>query len=400
MGRHVLRPPGWGCWRVLLLVGSLFRLCNAAELPRRFLFISSPTEGNVYYSRVPSAREMTAKAKHHVAHVAKILIDGQFSVCKGSKCNEDSDMGLKSPTGLALYQRLDAATLFIADAEAKNIYAYEISGGATDFEEPPSEFWGGPPRPYGPGDELMVGRQRRVAQGIDGLQGLAVDSEGNLFYAVSGGQINKIAAANIPATGHAKEADASEALYSTDDSELVSTPIALAADGYHLYWANQAGGQIPGSVVTATEQLPGQKAVEPRILAANGNGAFGVCLGRGNIFYSAETAAMFAVKTSGGAIAQVNGEFGQPRGCVFDSESTLYVADTAQNAIYSMPAVSNLRAVRTIKRVINVTAPDQVSIFRGTKYPLKGPIQDCYSAASQQNIGLIGLLLSIGLLAI
>jgi len=364
-----------------LVVGLLGVLAAAdyGKLGTRFLLISSPSTGNVYYSELPSEQILYKPLrKRNDPPEAKLLIDGELSKCKGSECDDNSDEGLKSPTGLALYKGPSATTLFVSDAGSENIYAYEIAryGGAFDVS-----------------DGIKVGRQRRVRQGVQGANGLVVDGAGNLFYTTSSGKVEMISAAAIAhATGSGGNAS-SAVLYDSRDYDAIDNPSDIATDGYHLFWTNIAGGMKSGSVADALKtpqesdtmmvHTGTQRVGDPRPLAANGNGAWGVCYARGNVFYTAEQS-LFAVPAAGGSIAEVTHQLQQPRGCAFDGEATLYVADSAAGAIFSLVASPTLRAVRHLNRVVSVESPSQVVVFDARGWKLKDEAIGEYRSGATQ----------------
>ena len=89
-----------------------------------------------------------------------------------------------------------------------------------------------------------------------------------------------------------------------------------------------------------------------------------MCAARDAIFFSDANASFYAVKKVGGSIASVTSSMAAPRGCVFDRENTVYVADTEGNAVYSMPAgFVQLRAVRHIFKAYEVDSPSQVALY-------------------------------------
>eukprot|EP00929_Paragymnodinium_shiwhaense_P002136 TRINITY_DN102332_c0_g1_i1.p1 TRINITY_DN102332_c0_g1~~TRINITY_DN102332_c0_g1_i1.p1 ORF type:complete len:388 (-),score=71.98 TRINITY_DN102332_c0_g1_i1:94-1257(-) len=351
-----------------------FDLAAAGSSPTRFLFVASPSTSNVYYVELPPTGLVTNAT-------ARVLIDGQASTCT-QNCNEGAELGLKTPTGLALFRGPDSTTLYVSDKEAQNIYAYEIAGGSSPTHP---LWWLGFSTP-GPGSGLEVGAQRLVVEGVEGVSGIDVDASGNLFFTIESGQVQMVSAGSLD--GKSAENVTTTAIYSSDKSPTVSSPVDVVTDGSNIFWANMAGGEIPGTVVTGPES-----SGTPRALAANGNGAMGICRAKGTIYYSGDATTLFAVKPGGGAIAQVSTNFEKPRGCAFDGENTLYVADEA-GAVYSLPAIATLRATRKLRRVATVEAPMDVEIFTPTGHGLLGPMLKLYSAAPERRALSVGVLLA------
>lgn len=263
-------------------------------------------------------------------------------------CPADSNLGLRSPKGLAVFQSQNASVLYVSDDEAQNIYAYDLQYSSSK-------------RGVG---TLSAGAQRRVCEGVQGgTPWLAVDGLGNLFFAAGeSGQVQMISVADLfsgnPATP--------KVLYASDQA-TVSTPGGIATDNYFVYWTNQDAGESAGTVVRAYETVPANPATAsttyPKQLAANAAAAVSVCLARDVVFYTGITTSLFAVKRDGGSIAEVSNKFGQPRGCIYDTEGTLYVTD-GDGSIYSLPAnFVTLRVVRRLTKVMTVNDPWQPAIF-------------------------------------
>ena len=78
-----------------------------------------------------------------------------------------------------------------------------------------------------------------------------------------------------------------------------------------------------------------QSALEVSEIAKNSNKAYGVCLSQNNVFYTSSQSFMYGVKKSGGAIATVSDKLLGPRGCAWDGDGTVFVADKTAKAIYS-----------------------------------------------------------------
>jgi len=194
---------------------------------------------------------------------------------------------------------------------------------------------------------------------------MAVDGYGNLFFTTSeDGAIH-----TLPASEMAKGSQSTETLYSAE-SASVRGPAGIVADGFFLYWANRQGDTTSGVVARAPERRT-EGSVAPEVLAANSDLyqeiAVNVCLARDNLFFTGESEYLFAVKSAGGMIANVSRAFSAPKGCAYDGESTLYVADAGSNAVYSLPAnMAALRPIRHVSKVASVEGPDQIAIFHSS----------------------------------
>jgi len=321
--------------------------------------MTSTADSNVYYTALPSFEDLARSGGEHHASDVHVLIDGEAASCNtssSSDCNADSDLGLRTPAGVAVHQRSSGATLFVSDVEAGNIYAYSL---------------------WGSDGVLHVGRQRRVAEsvGSSGLR-LAVDNYGVLYF--TGNQDNHVSKID---TSSGNSANFTEVVYDSGATDVVSTPGGVAVDNFFVYWGNEANGNSVGAVgkgLERPEEVSAFAAGEnssagtdsnqtattyPTALTSNTATVNGVCLARDNLFYTAADSKLYAVKAGGGSVTEVY-TFSSPQGCKYDSEGTLYVADSTDNAIYAMPAnFLTLRSLSSVSKVANVTAPSQLAIF-------------------------------------
>jgi len=321
--------------------------------PQRFLIISSPETHNVYYAALPSLHDLTQPLQSRAPIEAKVLIDGLSSRCSGTWCYEDSDRGLLSPAGIAVQQGCGKGLLYVSDTQIQDLFVYDLSVGV--------------------GGSLLIGPQRRVRQGIAGeAEWLAVDGLGNLFLtAPQKGQVGSISSSSLFSGSNLSEP--ATVLFDASGSPSVAAPAGVASDGFFVYWANQNGDSTAGTlargpqrVAAATERLPEPAAISTGAYEAR---ASNVCLARDSAFYTGETASLFGVKIQGvdaGNVTEISHELTQPRGCAYDGESTLYVADHGADAVYSLAAnMLRLRKVRQLAKVVSVQRPSQLAVFAG-----------------------------------
>jgi len=341
------------------------------ERPQRYLITSSPGMGNVYYAGLPSFHDLTLPPAERPVSQASVLIDGFGSRCKGWSCNEASDLGLRAPRGLALHQACDGrAVLYVSDTEAENIYAYTLTGK-----------WG----------SLQVGSQRRVRMGVPGgAPWLAVDGLGNLFYTTKkAGLVEMISAESL---AHRASPEPVTLYSAAEFGAAVSGPAGVVADNFYVYWANQPRGEVGafGTLVraperslarTAKREAAGRLPPRPQALVGASDSstatASNICLARENLFFtgtgSGSTHSLFATKIRGGSVAEISNSFTRASGCVYDDETTLYVADAGDDAIYSLPAnFASLRAMRHLRKAVAVPEPHQLAIFSPGR-----PIEEC-----------------------
>lgn len=359
--------------RHILSVIAAVTVVSLSTRAKQYLIVTSPDTNNVYYAELPSFHDLTLPINERPVVETKTLIDGEASKCTGDSCTSDSNLGLLRPQGLALHHGSEVDTLYVSDGETKNIYAYQVVQDSDG--------------------NLSAGEQKRVKTEVDGgADWLSVDGLGNLYYSqteakkiemISFEQLQNTLAGNATATD----------VYGADDATNVAGPLGVAADAYNLYWANQDGGGDAGTIVKATSKTAGT----PTPIVAEPAKAFGICIANGNAFFTSETRSLYAVRTDGGTVQEVSSKFETPRGCVYDKANTLYVADSAANAVYSLPATfKTLRPVRRLTKVMTVETPMQLAIFQGTADDLTWRAM-LPSAASKSSCVLSSLAVVLGM---
>lgn len=339
------------------------------------MIVSSPTEGNILYKALPGFETRSKLDAEYQVGGMSVLINGALK-CMGTTCDENSDQGLRTPQGIALWHGGNTRTLYVSDCDAKNIYKYDLTVVPANEDQAPL---------------LHAGTQSPVLRNVPGgARWLTTDGLGNLFFSVEEkNEIQKIDVASLngkPGTAVAK------VLYTQAGSPAVSGPGGIYADNFFLYWSNKANGQAAGTIVKAYERPKASAlfaAKFPKVLAQNLDRAFGVCAVKDTIYFTHENAGLYAVEKGGGAIAEVSAEFQQPRGCSWDGDGGLYVADKKANAIYRLPAnFQDLRVVKHITKVADVTAPCQVLILTAPQHSVE-PKKDDATAASVLGVMLV-----------
>lgn len=252
-----------------------------------FLFVSAPRDGRVAY--VP----LDAKNAKPITLI---------------------ETGLKHPQGIAIDQK--RKRLFVTDPDARKIYRYQIAvnGKALSTD----------------------GAQTVVSHDVES-RWVAVDSWGNVFFTEEpGNTIRKIAADQV-----LRGTGISEIVYGADSILQVSDPGGIAVDNFHLYWTNKQNGMLAGVVVKGAEvpvQPVGQDAIS--VLATSGASgniqkAYGICTALDTVYYTDSEQKLWGVKKNGGAPKEIANTLTNPRGCVYDGDGTVYVADRSANKIFA-----------------------------------------------------------------
>lgn len=256
---------------------------------------------------------------------------------------------MQNPTALALRQRGGGrGTLYVSDEGAGKIFAYDITTS-----------WRGYSLEAGPQHTVV---SNLTKDGVGGATGLAVDGLGNLFYTLGkAGKVQLLSKQSL-----ASKEPVAKTLYSAKSLPAVAAPTGIVADSFNVFWANKQGTAKTGTVMqaaSATKSVPRAVTDKSDVYKAM---ALNLCLARDNLFFTGETPSLFAVKAAGGDAVEIFTNFSEPRGCTYDDESTLYVADSGRNAVMSLPA--NLVALRPIKHLAQVATaekPSHVVVFSG-----------------------------------
>lgn len=207
---------------------------------------------------------------------------------------------------------------------------------------------------------------------------VAVDSSGNLFFAAFNQlwTLSATAASDRISAGSTSADDLTpkespegqtktfELLYDGGNVKGVNTPQGIAVDGYHLFWANGQNGQQDGSVVQGLENPDGSSEVTT--LSTNLATAHGVCLSAVRIFYTDAEQKVYSTKLNGGAVTTVTDKLQKPRGCAFDGDGTIFIADNEANKIVSFSGSGiNLGGRRLALVTDKAKEPFGVAVYHG-----------------------------------
>lgn len=271
-----------------------------------FLLISTPQSGKVQYVRVPQNGDISSATKHTLL-----------------------DEGLQHPQGLAIDHK--RKRLFVADPDVQKIYSYTLSVN---------------------GDTISTdGRQTIVADGSES-RWVAVDGLGNVFFSNEPkSEILKITMQRM-----VRGSTIPEVMYSGKNLTQVNHPGGVAVDNFHVYWSNKRYGTQAGTIVKGSEvkdpSMPSAFNID--VIAKNSPKSYGVCLALNNVFFTDSEKSIYGVKKAGGKVVEVNNQLKKPRGCVWDGDGTVFVADREQNAIFSFKGNMGIITQADVKKELEI----------------------------------------------
>lgn len=255
----------------------------------KWLIVSAPRAGEVAYKKIGS--------------------DGGF--LSNNSMQSLISVGLVHPQGLAIDQR--TSQLLIADPDSKQILAYKLTGS---------------------GDTLTAELAQPVMRLVE-ARWVAVDGLGNIYATDEpSNRVLKISAAQVD------QGDTTPSvLYDGLSLSQVSGPGGIAVDNFYTYWVNKQIGTQAGSLIKgSTVSQPTSLLASVETLARNTDKSYGICAALDNIYYTQPEGLIFGVKKTGShesSVHTITSQLKMPRGCAWDGEETIYVADRAANAVFS-----------------------------------------------------------------
>ncbi|CAK0883156.1 unnamed protein product [Prorocentrum cordatum] len=124
-------------------------------------------------------------------------------------------------------------------------------------------------------------------------------------------------------------------LYEAGAGANIGTPAGVASDGVEVFWTNQEGGIVNGSV---TGGLVEPQAISKTITVANVTAnAYGIALTSTQVLFTDKENFVYIVSKSGGAVTALTSGLHSPRGLVWNGYYTSFVADSGSDAVFSFP---------------------------------------------------------------
>lgn len=313
--------PGMISTRCILLLSSLLALRASAfgEAPK-YLIVTAPSRSTIAYVKLPASG-----APPTPGEPMRTLID----------------KGIQVPQGIAVDEYRNR--LYVADPNLGKLVAYDLRPRA---------------------DELSVGKQWTVAAGVE-VRSVTLDGLGNVYFTEEPTQrIMKVTAQMIE-----RGEQTPIVLYDGGSVSEVSAPGGIASDNYFVYWLNKASGQQVGSVVRGGVEA-GTGAAAPVGLASNAMKCYGICIALGNVFYSDETKNLYGLNRASTVKhdpVAISTTFQEPRGCAFDGDGTVYVADKVANSISAFPSNMKNLTIMPMTKAADLEGAFGVAIYNAIK---------------------------------
>lgn len=313
----------------MLLLAVLAALCPGASAfgeAQKFLLVSSVETSRVAYLKLPS--------------------DGAPAISHGEAFRTLIDSGLVFPQGIAVDEYRNR--LFVADPNLTGLVMYPISSN---------------------GDTISVGKQQVVAANVQ-TRAVSVDGLGNVIFSDEPtSRIMKVSNEMI-------EAGNTKAMTIYDGSSLngLKAPGGVAIDNYFVYWLNKASGTKVGTLMRGLqypEVSDGSNSTSVAssisMLSKNAPKCYGVCIAAGNIFFTDEAKNLYGVNrasTSRHTVYTISSNFEEPRGCAYDGDGTVYVADKTQNAVFQFASsMRQLEPNREMTKAAELQSPFGLAIY-------------------------------------
>lgn len=200
---------------------------------------------------------------------------------------------------------------------------------------------------------------------------VSVDGKGNLFYTEPGNnEIKSVPGVllekllnNEPVTMKPVS------LYSAAGPPAVSgvsKPQGIVVDNFSLFWVNGEEGYDAGSVLQGYEVPPDvDKEKMVKILSQNANVGFGLCVSAMHLFYTGPSSVVYGMRRAGGSVSTISDKLQAPRGCAWDGDGTVYVADKDGNGIYAFAGDTPSLSPRGLVKALDVTDPYGLATLSG-----------------------------------
>jgi len=244
--------------------------------------------------------------------------------------------GLVHPQGLAVDQK--TSRLFVADPDSKKVFSYSLRVTK---------------------DGLEAGPQKVLALDTE-ARWVAADPTGNIFFTDEPrNQILKVT--------HARSLRGNvtpSILLDGYSVAQVNAPGGVATDSFHTYWVNKQIGMQVGSVVRAPKEPSDDKLLTGvQSIARNTDKSYGICLALNNVFFTQPDSVLYGVKKGGSEVVPISDRLSHPRGCAWDGDGTVYVADRGAGAVYSFAGNMQALGAAQFSKTVDMEDAFGVAVF-------------------------------------
>lgn len=166
---------------------------------------------------------------------------------------------------------------------------------------------------------------------------VGVNSVGTVFFTDVGSEtLFAISAKDVEDLLNGRPAGAPRALYAAAENTPLKNPQAVVGDGFNVLWVNGDAGATAGVVLKGVDDPPSvDKEATVLKLAANSPAAYGLCTTGTRMFFTDANAKVFSMRKDGGDLMLVTDMLHHPRGCAYDGDGTIFVADKQPGKVYS-----------------------------------------------------------------
>lgn len=307
-----------GCRRLTALLTLLaFRVYEASYgNPVRFLVVSSMRTAKISYCLLwpgnvtVSNSSLRANASFHASTIGS----DQEPVC--GQVRPLIDAGTIFPQGIAVDSK--RRRLHVADPGGKKIYTFDLRADTLH--------------------KTLAAINPRVA--VTGVESrwVTVDATGAIYFTDEASQLIMYVSDAQLISGNAT----AHVLYAGTSTAHVSSPGGIVTDTFATYWVNKVSGTMVGSVVRGGKTYDGvppstdQSTLYP--VTRISDKSYGACMAKGNVYFTQQDKLLYRVSTAGGGVTTVTTQLASPRGCAYDGDGTVLIADRT-GSVYAIPVM-------------------------------------------------------------
>lgn len=248
--------------------------------------------------------------------------------------------------------------LYVADPKSHKVFMYKLylNGGGLHVNK---------------GEQFVVVRDVTP-------RWVTVDEKGTLLCTDEGRNlIAEVSAAGLAKLGE-KDLDGNYVhpnflkLYDHTQTKQVDRPGGIAAEGNHVFWGNRVQGRPFGSLLSAPEdpEFEMEHGMPRNIhaLSSNVDKVYGVCATPSLVFYTGGRRSVYGAKP-GSHDSQASktvflSDYAMPRGCAWDGDNTVFLADTGSDTVWSFSSSDHSLGVTQASKSFKVKDPFGIAVLR------------------------------------